>query len=705
MVQRWTVGDLDPNCLFEVDYNRDIETSSRFAWPIPDLQMLDEQGEPLFNHQAIFYKLNDDGSVKIDPKTKRKDYRIRFDNLKDTTVQGVQIDGSGCIMFMSPSDKKSAQIKEIVRQLGADKVGCSPDIILEALRLIYKANGIGDRWNTPKKEIDRKYDAVYDVEDNYFGRFIYKNEISSAIYIGGEGIFADGPAETPQIFHGGTFIVFPGKTIEQARQIIKNYDPLRPKETNGGAKHVACDVFLQTRRLPDETPITLGDLKRQDKPKKRYYEVTPIAGFQDYEPEMQAIEGDWLKRIQDIFALYGYPRIKTRAVEELGILRLEEGLDRNPSQIFEIRQAFSASAKAEYGLRFDHTVPLARYIAENDPLGRMSYPFKSARMGPVWRAQDITRGIYREFTQADIDVVGDGAVPLEYDAEFPRVMCDIANSLGIGTIELGISNRKITKGFFEALGFDDTLTAKVIRIIEQRDVLGTQGLQASLYDAMKADKALANKCLEFANIKTADDKFADRILALCKSNRMLEEGIEELMLVIGRLSDLKSGEVVADMGVVRGMNYYTGTVYEGRCKDSPIYPPIIVGGRYDNLVGHFMKHSRPGVGASFEVTRAIDLMRDSGRLPLRKDDTQLLIAALHSVDDQKVEQVAKIYRENGHSVELAYGLRSLDAQMAYARSKSIPQLALLEAGRLKVINLLDGNETSIAPEEWAPIIR
>lgn len=701
MVQRWTVGDLNPDNLFEVVYNRDIETSSRFSWPIPN--MLDANGEPLFEHPNIFAKTEKDGSIKIDPKTNRKDYRFRFKNHKDNTDQGVPIDGSGCILFMSPSESKSAKIKEIVRAMGADKEGCNPKVIEQTLRAIYLANGIGDRWNETKATLAKKYDAIHDVEDGYLGRFVYKHEISTALYIGGNGLF-DGPAETDQSFHGGTFIIFPGSSIEKAREIIRNYDPLRSKETRQGAKHVAYDVFLTTRRLPDASPIVPSDLERQDKPKRRYYEVTPIAGFLDYEPEIQSIEGDWLKRIQDIFSLYGYSRIKTRAVEELGVLRLEDGLDRNPSQIFEIRQAFSTSAKAEYGLRFDHTVPLARYIAENDPLGRICYPFKSARIGPVWRSQDITRGVYREFTQADIDVIGDENVPFEYDSEFPRVMCDIANSLGIGTIELGISNRKITKGFFEALGFDDDLTSDIIHIIERRDILGMQGLQARIYEVLKSDKVLATKCLEFVSIKTADETFADHVLKLCKSNKMLEEGIEELMSVIGRLSDLKSGEVMADMGVVRGMNYYTGIVYEGRCKDSPTYPPIIVGGRYDNLVGHFMSESRPGVGASFEVTRAIDLMRDSGRLQANKSNTQLLVAALHLHDDQSVEQVAKAYRENGHSVELAYGLRTLEAQMTYARSKSIPQLAVLEAGKLRIIDVNNGNESFISPEEWAPVI-
>ncbi len=702
MVQRWTVGDLNPESLFEVDYNRDVETSSRFAWPIPN--MLDANGEPLLNHPNIFPKEDKDGKIKIDLATGRKDYRFRFKNHKDNTDQGVPIDGSGCILFMSPSETKSAKIKEIVSALGADKEGCSPEVIEKALQSIYLATGIGDRWNETRSTLTKKYDATHDVEDGYFGRFVYKHEISAAVYIGGNGLF-DGPAESDQSFHGGTFIVFPGNSLEEARNIIKNYDPLRPKETRKGAKHVAYDVFLTTRRLPDATPIVPSDLKRQDKPKRRYYEVAPIAGFLDYEPEVQAVEGDWLKRIQDIFALYGYSRIKTRAVEELGILRLEEGINRTPSQIFEIRQAFSQTAKAEYGLRFDHTVPLARYIAENNPLGRISYPFKSARIGPVWRYQDITRGVYKEFTQADIDVVGDSHVPFEYDAEFPRVMCDVANSLGIGTIELGISNRKITKGFFEALGFDDDLTSEVIRIIEQRDILGVQGLQARLYDVLKLDKVLATKCLEFATIKVSDDTFVDRIFKLCRSNKLLEEGIEELMLVISRLSDLKRGEVMADMGVVRGMNYYTGTVYEGRCKDSPTYPPIIVGGRYDNLVGHFMSQSRPGVGASFEVTRAIDLMKDSGRLDIQRSSTKLLIVASSANDDRSAEHIAKAYRDHGNAVEMAYGLGSLDSQMAYARSKSIPQIAILDAGNIKLINLADGSETSVSSNEWIPTIK
>lgn len=701
MVLRWTAGDLDPDCLFEVDYNRDIETASRYSLPIPS--MLDERGEPLWEHKSIFPKLEKDGRVVIDQRTGRKDYRFRFKNHKDNTDQGVKIDGTGSIMFMSPSNTKAGIIKNIVKEAIVKYPHWSPDILEGVLHQIYLETGIGDRWNETKSTLQKKYDATADVEDDFLGRFVYKNEISSAVYLAGSGLY-DGPADSDQNFHGGAFIIFPGKNLQQARDIISSYDPFNPSQTRGGSKLVQYDVFLQTRRLPDGLPITPGLLKRQEKPKRRYYEVAPIAGFVDYEPDMQAVEGEWLRRIQDVFARYGYPRIKTRAVEDLGILRLEEGTDTNPSRIFEVRPAFAQASRAELGLRFDHTVPLARYIAENDPLGRLVYPFKSARMGPVWRSQDIARGDYREFVQADIDIVGDGGVPLEYDAEFPRVMCDVADVLGIGTVEFGISNRKITKGFFNALGFDDEVISQIIRIIEKRDALGSQGIQAKLYELLKADKALATRCLDFAMIKSTDSSFADEVLRLCKPNRLLEEGIEELMSVIERLQDIKAGSVIADMSIVRGMNYYTGTVYEGRCKDSPAYPPIIVGGRYDSLVGHFMKESRPGVGASFEVTRAMDLMRESGRLKYQNDNAvKALIVYKNPADIIRAEVLARQIRLAGNAVEIAYGEGSEDKRIAYGRAKNIPDILVVGTDEnIELIKVSDSSRRVITVEAWAP---
>ncbi|OFW86914.1 MAG: hypothetical protein A3B66_07265 [Alphaproteobacteria bacterium RIFCSPHIGHO2_02_FULL_46_13] len=706
VVQRWTVEDLNPDFLFEVTYNRDIETSARFSWPIPN--MLNADGEPLVLHPCIAPKTEKDGSIFIDPSTGRKDYRFYFKNHKDNTAQGVKIDGTGCILFMSPSESKSKKIKEIIRSLGANIEGCSPQSIEDALEQIYLATGIGDRWNETKKTLGAKYDAFEDVEDQYFGRFLYKDEISSAVYLGGEGLF-DGPAESDQLFHGGTFIIFPGKTIEDTRNIIAKYVPERKKETSGGAKHVAYDVFLTTRRLPDGTPIVPGLLKRQDEPNRRYYKPTASAGFSDYSPEIEAVERQWIAKIQGVFELYGYPRIKTKAVEELHVLRLEEG-DRKPSQIFAIQKSFSGAASGNgtkeelYGLRYDHTVPLARYMAENSGSPAIILPFKTARIGPVWRNQEITRGQYREFIQADIDVVGDGYVPIEYDAEFPRIMCDVANELGIGSIELGISNRKITKGFFSSLGFDDELTEKIIRVIEKRDILGWQGIQAQLYSLFKTDKVLATRCLDFAMIKSSTSSFADEVLRLAKPNKLLEDGIEELMLVMDRLQDIQTGTVQADMSVVRDMNYYTGTVYEGRCKDSPTYPPIIVGGRYDNLVGHFMKESRPGVGASFEVTRAIDLMRDSKRLPLMSGTrTKALIVYNSNAYAMHAEMIAHNLRATGSSIEIAYGAGSLEDKLHYARAKNIPNVAIItDVGQLEVINMADMARRLVLSNDWVP---
>ncbi|MCB9988296.1 MAG: histidine--tRNA ligase family protein [Rhodospirillales bacterium] len=704
MSNRWTIGDLDPARLFEVDYNRDVETSSRFCWPIPN--MLDENGEPKFQDPDIFTK-QENGSDKIDSKTSRKDYRLRFHNHKDNASQGVKIDGTGSIMLMSPSDSKAIKIKEIIHSCGADQPDCSPNKITAALQRIYLETGIGDRWNASLSDINKKYDPTDDVENGYFGRFIYKNEISAAIYLKGSGSF-DGPADGDQTFSNGTFIVFPGKTIEQAKEMIENYDPLNPDKSKKGAKQVAYDVFLQTRRLPDGSPITPAELIHQDKPKRRYHKPTAIAGFQDYPPEIETVEHRWIENIRKIFELHGYPIIRTRSVEELSVLVLEENTENEKSRIFEISSAFahaSAQKGPTLGLRFDHTGPLARYIAENTALGTIPLPFKSARIGPVWRSQDITRGMHREFVQADIDVVGDGSLPLEYDAEFPRIMCEVADAVGLGTIELGISNRKITQGFFSSLGLDKEKAKKVIGIIGNVNTLGFQGIQAQLHQDLGLDREIAARCIDFAKIRTSYGTFKNEIRKVCGTNQLLEEGIAELQQVMELLQDIPGNMVHADMSVVRGMEYYTGTVYEGRCTRNPAYPPIIVGGRYDNLVSHFMAQSRPGVGASLDITRAIDLLRDSGCFEVgAASPTKILIICASSQNLLEGERLAGEIRKKGIPAEIDYRCGDVEHGRQYAKERGIPEIMRINGScdTVTIEETTSGKTRKMVFNQWNP---
>lgn len=682
MISRWTVEDLDPDKLFEVGYNRDPETGSRFSFPIPN--WLDAEGKPReeFQHDNLTFS------------EKKNEWRFKFINYLDGCEQLVKADGTGCILFMTPTGGQSIEMKNIISAYGAHGE-LTPAQVGEALDAIYSATNIFDRWNESVKDIERKYDAV-DSQSDYLGRFVYKQSVSSALYIEGSGYF-DGVAASDQRFEGGAFIVFPDKTREQAQSIIGEYDSVRPTKT--GAKVVAQTEFLKTRRHLDGSPIKLYEIPSQTTPYRRFYVPKAIPGFQDNSVEREAIEGQWLRIVEDVYKTYGYPKIKTRAVEELSVLRREEGGEPDKTQIFSLSPTFSNLA---LGLRFDHTVPLARYIAENR--SNIQSPFKSARIGPVWRSREVKRGNPREFIQADIDIVDIDHVDHRYDSEFPRIMVEIVDKLGISNVEIGISNRKITQGFFEAHGWDESLIKDVVRLIELRHEIGIDGVVSKMSDTLRLDAATIDLAIQFAQTQTRTGDIREMLASIANTQslinggkaELLETGIAELQELMNDINDLPEGSVTADMSVVRGMQYYTGTVYEGRCTKHRDFPPIIVGGRYDNLVGHYMKENRPGVGISFDVTRAIDLLVRRQNLPLGpRTSTQVLVAYKNHQQLSVADDKAKILRARGIAAEVVYGFDELKPQMRYADRKKIPYVLFIdENGAEEIRDMRNATQTA-----------
>ena len=692
MISRWTVEDLDPSKLIKVEYNRDPETGSRFSFPIPN--WLNENGLPKdeFKHDDLVYS------------EKKKEWRFRFINYLDGCEQLVKANGTGCILFMTPTGGQTQAMLDIITSYNKSVADLTPAEVNDALDRIYSATNIFDRWNESLGDIDEKYDPV-DGQEDYLGRYVYKAGISSALHIKGSGYF-DGVAASDQRFEGGAFIVFPGKSEAQAMEIINRYDSLAPIKT--GAKVVAQTEFLKTRHLPDGSPIKLYKLDSQTEHYRRYYTPKPIPGFQDNSPETEVVESEWLRLIEDTYKTYGYPKIKTRAVEELSVLRREEGAEDGNSQIFSVAPLFSTLAQP-LGLRFDHTVPLARYIAENR--SRLQSPFKSARIGPVWRYRDIKRDS-REFIQADIDIVGIDHVDHHYDSEFPRIMVDVVKALGIPDVEIGISNRKITQGFFEAHGLDQKLIKDIVRLIEFRHEIGIEGVRAKMADTLGLDTETIDLATQFAQIKTNGEELANKLSSIANTKQLIEsgkaslllEGLTELEELMSKLSDLPEKTVIADMSVVRGMDYYTGTVYEGRCVKHMEFPPIIVGGRYDNLVGHYMKENRPGVGISFNVTRALDLMVKRNKMDLgQRTSTQVLVTYNDPQLVQVADQKAKVLRSRGIAAEVAYGHDDLKPQMKYADKKRIPYVLFLkEDGTEEIRDMRKASQESIDVKHWTP---
>lgn len=426
--------------------------------------------------------------------------------------------------------------------------------------------------------------------------------------------------------------------------------------------------------------------------KKKIYKPTPISGFPEWLPEIRLIEQQWLDHIRRTFESYGYSSIETPSVEELNVIAAKgEDVDKEIYVIERLQGDPEDKKEARLALHFDQTVPFARYVAQH--FNDLIFPFKRYQMQKVWRGERPQAGRMREFYQCDIDVINPDNLPISFDAEMPAIIWEILSSLpGMENenIQIRISNRKILMGLVGALGIEGG--ASVTRLIDKLEKIGKEEVQ----------KQLSSECgLRVEQI--------DEILSLAQSqdlssitprNDMMQEGLDELSTVMSALSHLPAGAVVADLSIVRGLDYYTGTVYETVFVEDPAYGSICSGGRYDDLAGSYINKHLPGVGISIGFSRLFDRLSQQEKLQItRKSPTDILVVL--PAEDQRERQieVANILRGRGFNVETAHGGK-LKRQMAYAEKKLIPYIWFPADNQVKIMR--SGEQKDAAPETWNP---
>src|SRR5256886_1157566 len=336
--------------------------------------------------------------------------------------------------------------------------------------------------------------------------------------------------------------------------------------------------------------------------------ITPLSGFAEWLPEQRIVELSVLERIRNTFELYGFAPLETRAVEPLDQL-LRKG--DTSKEVYRLRrlQADPAETDGALGLHFDLTVPFARYVLEN--AGKLHFPFRRYQIQKVWRGERPQEGRYREFTQADIDVVDRDTLPFHYEAELPLVIGDALGGLPIPPIRIQVNNRKLCEGFYRGIGLTDPEAA--LRAIDKLDKIGPAAVAALLMESAGASEAQAKACLALAEISAPDPSFADAVAALGVSDPLLDEGLAELVRVIETGNAHAPGLLVADLRIARGLDYYTGTVYETQLRGYERFGSICSGGRYDNLASSGTDRF-PGVGISIGVTRLLGLLFGAGAL-------------------------------------------------------------------------------------------
>ncbi|PZF91485.1 histidine--tRNA ligase [Micromonospora deserti] len=428
---------------------------------------------------------------------------------------------------------------------------------------------------------------------------------------------------------------------------------------------------------------------------------TPISGFPEWTPSQRMIEQFVLDRIRDTFELHGFAPLETRAVEPLDQL-LRKG--ETSKEVYLIRRLQAdvdgPAGDDALGLHFDLTVPFARYVLEN--AGRLQFPFRRYQIQKVWRGERPQEGRYREFLQADIDIVDRDTLGAHHEAEMPLVIGDALGSLPIPPVRIQVNNRKICEGFYRGIGLTDPEAA--LRAVDKLDKIGPGRVADLLAETAGASEAQAKACLALAEISAPDASFGDAVRALGVSDPLLDEGIEELVRVVETAADHSPGLCVADLRIARGLDYYTGTVYETQMIGYERFGSVCSGGRYDNLASSGTARF-PGVGISIGVTRLLGLLFGAGALSVSRDvPTCVLVAVVNEEQRGASNRVADALRSRGIPTEVSPSAAKFGKQIRYAERRGIPYVWFpgVEGAADEVKDIRSGGQVAAAAGEWTP---
>jgi len=430
-----------------------------------------------------------------------------------------------------------------------------------------------------------------------------------------------------------------------------------------------------------------------------------MSGFPEWLPQQRMIEQQVIDSLRSTFELHGFVPIETRAVEPLDQLLRKGETSKEVYTLRRLQGGEDDEAGPGLGLHFDLTVPFARYVLEN--AGKLQFPLRRYQIQKAWRGERPQEGRYREFCQADIDVVGQDTLPFHHEAELPLVIGEALSALPIPAVTVHANNRKLAEGFYLGLGVADP--AAVLRSVDKLDKVGPAGVRALLIaDGLTEQQAEA--CLALAEIVTDDGSFADRVRALGVKHELLDTGIEELTRVVDTARAHAPGFLVADMRIARGLDYYTSTVYETFLTGHEGLGSICSGGRYDTLasVGNT---TYPGVGLSIGVTRILSRLFGQDLLRVSRDVPTCVLVALPDEESRPAcNAIAATLRRRGIATEVAPEPVKYGKQIRYADRRGIPYVWFMTAERLGseahvadgVRDIRSGEQVPADPETWSP---
>ncbi len=419
-----------------------------------------------------------------------------------------------------------------------------------------------------------------------------------------------------------------------------------------------------------------------------------LSGFMELNPAPQVQMETMMDVLRKTYALYGFTPLDTPVIESSEVL-LAKGGGETEKQIYRFQKG-----DADLSLRFDLTVPLAKYVALH--YNELSFPFRRFQIGKVYRGERAQRGRFREFYQADIDVIGDGKLDIINEAEIPSIIYKTFSALGLKRFRICVNNRKILNGFYAMLGLTEQ-APEIMRTVDKLDKIGAEKVFKILTEDVSVSPKNAHEILNFIQISGSDQQVLQELDVYKGRNPVFDSGLEELTTVVRYLSAFGVPEenFAVDLTIARGLDYYTGTVYETTLLDYPEIGSVCSGGRYDNLAEYYTEKQLPGVGISIGLTRLFYVLGEQKLLNPDLNTAPADVLILPMTDDlSHAVALATLLRENGVRTQLHCEQKKFKQKISYADKLGIPYVIFLgedeiNAGVVACKELATGEQTKL----------
>ena len=429
-----------------------------------------------------------------------------------------------------------------------------------------------------------------------------------------------------------------------------------------------------------------------------------LSGFMELLPAKQIRFEKMVEILRTTYASYGFAPLDTPVIEDAQIL-LAKGGGETEKQIYRFQKGDS-----DLALRFDLTVPLAKYVALH--CNDLAFPFRRFQISKVYRGERAQRGRFREFYQADIDIIGDGKLDILNEAEIPAIIYKVFKGFGLSRFQIRVNNRKILNGFYAMLELSEK-SGEIMRTVDKLDKIGAEKVKAILMgEECALTEAQADEILKFIAITGTNAEVITALEGYAGRNEIFDLGLSELKAVTANLAafGVPEANFAVDLTIARGLDYYTGTVYETTLLDHPEIGSVCSGGRYDNLAGYYIEKQLPGVGISIGLTRLFYVLDEQGLLNPELPSAPADALVLPMGDIAPAISLAEELRSHGLRVQLYCEQKKFKQKMAYANKLEVPFAVLLgedeiAEGMCSVKNMQSGEQVKLTPAEAADHIK